>query len=311
MFKDTYVQEAELYLQPEGIFAIPFFVDPLVMYWNRDMFSSAGIANPPSRWSEFPLLASKLSVSDSNANIIKSVASLGEYRNIDNAKAIVSALIMQAGSPITYYEGEILRSSLYLRPEGSILIPSVAALNFFTDYSDPKKSVYSWNRSIPSSKQFFLSGNLATYFGFASEAQDIKEKNPNLNFDVAMLPQILDAQTKVTFGKIYGFAFLRSSVNTQVAFNLISGITSADAVNVLLEHVYVAPARRDVISAGSPDPAREVFNNSALIAKGWLDPDTRGTDQIFQDMVENVTTGRMDVDSSAQKASLELDNLLQ
>src|ERR1035437_8139345 len=57
-YKDTYVQEAELYLQPNGIFALPFFVDPLVMYWNRDIFSSAGIAAPPTKWSEFPLLTS-------------------------------------------------------------------------------------------------------------------------------------------------------------------------------------------------------------------------------------------------------------
>ena len=82
-FKDTFVQESDLYIQPTGIFALPFFVDPLVMYWNRDIFSSAGIAVPPTKWTEFPLLAEKLSQSDGNANIIKSMAPLGEFKNND------------------------------------------------------------------------------------------------------------------------------------------------------------------------------------------------------------------------------------
>ncbi len=30
-FKDTYVQEAEIYIQSAGVFAIPFLVDPMVM----------------------------------------------------------------------------------------------------------------------------------------------------------------------------------------------------------------------------------------------------------------------------------------
>ena len=30
-FLDTYINEAGYYIQPEGIFAIPFFVDPLVI----------------------------------------------------------------------------------------------------------------------------------------------------------------------------------------------------------------------------------------------------------------------------------------
>ena len=56
-FMDTYVQESELYIQPSGIFALPFYVDPLVMYWNRDMFSNVNLAKPPMKWTEFPLLA--------------------------------------------------------------------------------------------------------------------------------------------------------------------------------------------------------------------------------------------------------------
>jgi multiple sugar transport system substrate-binding protein len=311
-FKDTYIQEAEMYIRPEGIFAIPFFVDPIVMYWNRDTLTSAGIANPPKSWSELPLLASALSKSDNNANIIKSAASLGEYRNVNNAKALLSTFIMQAGSSIIVpaTEGKY-KSSLYDKLPTQLFVPAVSALSFYTDYSNPKKSVYSWNRSLPSAKQFFLSGDLALYFGFVSEAKDLAEKNPNLNFDVAMIPQTVNATTKVTFGELYGFAFLKSSPNAVVAYNLISMLTSPDAVKTFLQFYDAAPARRDIIAAGNPDAGKTVFYNSALIAKGWVDPDSKKTDVIFQTMVEDTTTGKSDVDGSVQKASLQIDNLLQ
>jgi ABC-type glycerol-3-phosphate transport system substrate-binding protein len=310
-FQDTFVQESDIYMQPNGIFALPFFIDPLVMYWNRDILSSAAVANPPKAWSELPLLAGKISKSDNNANITRSAVSFGEYSNVNNAKALLSALIMQAGSPIVATtDGVNFNSYLYTKSPTDTAVPAVSALSFFTEYSNPKKSVYSWNRSLPSSKQFFLSGDLALYFGFASEAQDLKDKNPNLNFDVAQIPQIVDTKTKVTFGDIYGFAFLRTSPNIATAYNLVSTLISADAVSELLQFENVAPARRDVIAAGSIDPAKVVFYNSALISRAWVDPDTAKTDQIFKSMVEDISSGRMDVDGSVQKASSGLDNLL-
>jgi ABC-type glycerol-3-phosphate transport system substrate-binding protein len=39
-FKDSYIQQAELYLNPSGIMALPLAIDPLVMYWNRDIFNN-------------------------------------------------------------------------------------------------------------------------------------------------------------------------------------------------------------------------------------------------------------------------------
>ncbi len=312
-FLDTYIQEAEIYIQPSGMFAIPFFVDPMVMYWNKDIFANALIANPPAAWSEFPLLAEKLTKIDQNGNINQSIASFGEYDNINNAKAFLSALIMQAGSPIVSYDSSTgsFISNLYQKLANSSMIPAVSAVQFFTDYSNPKKSVYSWNSSLPLSKNFFLSGNLATYFGFASEAADIADKNPNLNFDVTMMPQTLNATAKTTFGELYGFAFLKSSPNNLAAYNLISVLADSDGVSEFLQVYDAAPARIDLIAAGTPDPQKTVFYNSALIAKGWVDPSIDGTNSIFKGMIRDITTGNLSVDDSVQKADTELNNLFQ
>jgi ABC-type glycerol-3-phosphate transport system substrate-binding protein len=182
-------------------------------------------------------------------------------------------------------------------------------LQFFTDYSNPKNSVYSWNISLPSSKESFLAETLATYFGFGSEYSDIQEKNPNLNFDVAMVPQTADATAKVTFGELYGFAILKTSPNISQALNTLLTLVSANSVSEFLQLDYVAPARKDLLSAGSQDPIKTVIYNSALISKGWIDPDYQKTSQIFQDMVENVTTGRDTVEDSVSNASDQLNSL--
>ena len=310
-FQDTFIQESNLYIQPNGIFALPFFVDPMVMYWNKDLFSSAGIAVPPTKWTEFPLLAQKLSQSDNNANIIKSAVSFGGYKNVDNAEALLSTLIMQAGSPIVSLNNGFLTSQLDSQSSSDIQKPAVSALQFFTDYSNPKKTVYSWNGSLPSSKQSFLSEDLATYFGFASEYQDIKDKNPNLNFDVALMPQVVNTNTKLTFGNLYGFAFLKASNNISVAYSIVSLLVGPDSVSTFLKFMDAAPARLDLLSAGSSDPIKTIFYNSALISKAWIDPDSKQTDQIFQDMVNNVVTGKESIANSVSGASLELNSLLQ
>ncbi len=308
--QDTFVPESDLYLQASGTFALPFAVDPLVMYWNKDLFGSAAIATPPATWAEFPSLADKLTKLDQSGNITQSAVALGEYGNIDNAKAIVSNLILQAGSQIVANDNGSLKSDLYSRSLTDVSVPAVSAMTFYTDYANPQKTVYSWNISLPSSKQSFLAENLAVYFGFASEYGDIKNKNPNLNFDVSMIPQVVGTKNKLTFGELYGFSLVKNSPNIVPAFQLISTLTSAQAEAEFSNVSDFAPARRDLISQGSKDPAKTVFFNSALISEGWLDPDMTKTDQIFKEMIQNITSGRLDVDSSVQNASGELDNLL-
>ena len=43
-FRDAFIEEGELYLTPGGIVALPFSIDPLILYWNRDIFNIEGIA---------------------------------------------------------------------------------------------------------------------------------------------------------------------------------------------------------------------------------------------------------------------------
>jgi len=305
-FKDTFIEEGELFLTQNGILGLPFRVDPLVMYWNRALFADNGIASPPLFWDEFFLLAPRLTKRDQASNILKSFVSLGEYGNVLNGKAILSALIMQTGNPIVA-QGNQGRFSTLSGGSGN----AEAALRFYTEFSNPVKSTYSWNRALPQSRTMFLAGDLALYFGFASELSELRAANPNLNFDVASFPQSRESGTKRTFGNLSAFVIPRTSTVPNAAFSAALVLTGAPALEMLATHTGLPPVRRDLLSRPPTDAYRTIFYASALQADAWLDPNRNETDRVFRAMVEGVTSGRADLRSAIQTAHAELENLLK
>ena len=179
-FRNTFIEAADPYIGSEGILAIPLLADPLVLYWNKDMLSTAGYANPPRYWDEVNGMAQKITKRDDAGQLLKSAVSFGEYRNVTHAKDILATLMLQAGSSITAKDSTgRLRPALAARA-GDRLQAAESALRFYTEFSNPSKKSYSWNRSLPLSLSYFLSGDLGVYFGFASEIYNIISTN-NLN----------------------------------------------------------------------------------------------------------------------------------
>lgn len=311
-FKDTFVEEGELYLGNSGVLALPLGIDPLVMYWNRDIFNTVGVTKPPATWAEINSLIPKMTKKDNTKNITQSTLALGEFRNISNAKAILSALIMQAGSQIVILDTDDQTLISVLNNNfGFSTMPALAALQFYTNFSNPAKTEYSWNRSLPNSLDAFTNGDLALYFGFASEYSKIKDKNPNLNFSVATLPQALEAKIYSTFGNIFGLAILNSSKDLNGTFSVISSLTSAEAYPAWSRIFSISSARRDILGKTEKDAAKTIFNKSAIMSRGWLDPDSTKTSTIFQEMVESYTTSRNSLSGAISTASDRLENILE
>lgn len=309
-FKDTFIEEGELYMTPEGILGLPFTIDPMVLYWNRDILSSAGVSAPPQYWDELFILSPIITQRDQASNIVTSLTALGEYRNVDYAKEILSTLIIQAGNKIVdRRDGKL---EVVLRDQGEFAIaPAEAALRFYTEFSNPVKSVYSWNRALPSSRQSFIAGDLALYIGFASDLVGLRNANPNLNFDVAPLLQSRDSSTKITFGKMSGFAIPRTASNPNTSFFAALALTSQAPLILLAEVTGLPPVRRDLLAERPTDAFRSIFYDSALMAHAWLDPNDEKSGEIFKDMIENVISGRSRLGEAVRIADEELENLLQ
>lgn len=309
IFVNSYIDEGQLFLTPQGSLAIPFSVDPLVMYWNRDLFGGVGLAQPPKFWSEFHDLAPKLYSASAGQQITRSAVAMGAWQNVRHAKAVLSTLFMQTGEFITARN----ESGQFVTTFGTNAAQNSggeSALRFYTEFANPSKVSYSWNRSMPPSDEAFLAGRLAVYFGFASEYQDIGARNPNLRFGVAAMPQLQSGNTRLTYGKILGFAIPRGAANVNGAAMVAQTLTSLQAAQVLLGLGGALPARRDVQVDTSVSAVAQTFVESAFVSRGWYDPNPRATDQIFRDMVDSVVSGRTEPAGAIGAAGQELRELL-
>ncbi len=313
-FQDRFIEEAELYLSNAGILALPLTIDPMVMYWNRDLFSAAGISSVPKTWDEYRLIVPRLTKKDrTGANIVQSALPFGEFRNVDHAKDILSLLILQAGNPITQKLAEQDEKVVsVLKEQFNLDIPPTeAALRFFTEFSNPVKESYTWNRSLPSSQEAFVAGSSAVYVGYASERAELERKNPHLNFDVAQIPQPSGLSRAITFGNMEALAILKSSPNFTASFRAVALLSDTDFVDALSKDLGLPPARRDLLGGTPPDAFAEVFYDAALISRAWLDPAPERTETVFQNMVEVIVSGRSKISEAVSAASVELTRLLR
>ncbi len=309
LYKDTFTEGTELFLSPSGILAIPFSVDPLVMYWNRDLFSAENIAKAPAFWEEFLTIGPKLTKKDGAGNIAQSAFALGEFRNINHAKDILSAFIIQSGNPISIRSQDGKLGSILGARLQSSFSPAEESVRFFTNFSNPSKAFYTWNRSLPSSFDSFISGRLAIYFGYASEITTIREKNPNLNFDVATIPQIRNAKVKSTFGEFSGIAILKNSPNILTAYTALITLTNQNANTLWSSISLQPPVQRNLLSDIPTDSYRSVFYVSALMARAWIDPNPSVTTSLFGGMIESVISGTLRISEAVGDTAVRLNSL--
>lgn len=308
-FKDAFIEGAEIYMAPEGTVALPVYTDPLVMYWNRSMFTAAQLTEPPKYWDEFYNLASLMTNKDGALNISKSAVAFGEYANVTHAKDILIDLAIQSGTPVTVWGNQQVRSVL-MESFGKPTVPAEAAVNFYTEFSNPAKSSYSWNRSLPESVDYFLSGDLGLYFGFASEAGTLQFKNPNLNFDAASVPSSRESGVNASLAQFQALAITKATRVPAAAFAVVSVLTGPEGAKAWSEALKLPPARRALLAQKPGDALLNVFWTSAIRARGWLDPSPGDTDDIFKDMIESITSGRARVGEALSKANTELSELL-
>lgn len=308
-FKDAFIEGTEIYMAPEGALALPVSVDPLVMYWNRSMFTEAKMTEPPKYWDEFYTLANVITKKDGALNISKSAVAFGEFANISHAKEIVLNLAMQAGTPVTRWSGDKVQS-VFADSFDKPIMPAEAAVNFYTEFGNPSKTSYSWNRSLPNSTNYFLGGDLALYFGFASEIGNLQLKNPNLNFDVADVPISREGGVNVSFASFNALAIAKSSKVASAAFSVIAVLSGTDGATAFSKTLKLPPARRNLLSQRQMNAYESVFYDSAIRSKAWLDPSPTETDIIFKTMIESITSGRARIGEAIFKVGRELSSLL-
>ncbi len=311
-FQNSFTENANIFTAPGGgYWGVPFLIDPLVLFNNRTILSSSGIVRPPATWEALTGLVPNVAEFSASRQVTRGLIALGTYDNVRNARGILSTLFLQTNVPVTGYSS----TGMLIADLGSVVSSGVpsgqAVVRFYTQFADPSKVSYTWNVSLPDSQQAFLSGDLALYLGYASEARFLRQANPNLNFDATTVPQPATAQFKTVYGLVYAFMISRGASNPSGAYQVATILSNPDEQAVAAQITGLAPVALTELENIPADPILAVAYASALYAKSWLSPAPAQTDSVFSSMINNVISGRTTLETALSLAERSLTALLQ
>lgn len=308
-YRDTNIDGAQIFLTPEGTIGFPLLIDPLVVYYNKDILAAQNFVTPPRTWNTLLQANTLLTKRTTQGTISQSMIALGETTNVPHYRDILSALFLQTGNTIVTTDkvtGAIQSTLTTGSGLDGAVSPTTQALLFYTNFANPTNSAYSWNRSLPDALQHFLAGRSAFYIGRASELFSIQAQNPNLNFDVMELFQSPAATRSVTYGSFLGVGVMKAAPNFTAAYAALTKMSSPADVDALSKRFSLPPARRDLLLVGQQNPYISVFFKAALATFSWPDQNSTRTKNAFRDMIQKVNSGSTDPQLAIYEASLDL-----
>ena len=308
-YRETFASITSIFLQNNQLYGIPFAIDPLVLYWNRDFFASESIALPPAAWDEFLVDAQKLTKRTETGNLTRSGAAMGLTTNIPGAVDIVSLLTIQGGisiiDPITHAV-----TLAQTRTTNQITTsPTETTLRFYTDFARREKTSYTWNHTFPKPDDAFVREDLFMFLGRASAYAALSQRAPHINIGVSPVPQYSGAPIKIGYGRVLAVAVPLLSEAQATAWRVAAFLADAAQANVIANNLWLAPARRDLLGASHSFPPFSVFYEEALRARTWYDPDPALSQPILTNMIESASAGR-DVHAAVVEASTRLFDLV-
>lgn len=306
LFKTTYVDQAQLFMFPDGVVGFPMFINPMVMYINNDILTSNYVVTPPTTWDELTNLVPSLTRISSSGEITQPMIGMGTYDNVTHADSIIATLLFQSGDPIT----TIVPGSGLIGTTNSQTGTTV--FDFYTGFANPQSDFYSYNTTQINDRDLFISGQSAFYLGFADELSSIRAKNPNLNFDIQMMPVPKEFGKNVIYGQMTGWGISKMSQNKNLAIQVLQIMSGSDFINSILSGTWLAPARRDMLSIlPAGDAIRTLIYKSAIISQGYLNPDVVQTSQVLQSNINQVNNGTISPDVAYTNWVTDMSLLLQ
>jgi multiple sugar transport system substrate-binding protein len=307
-FRDEFVDTVFADLVDRGeIFAMPLYVDTLALYYNKDLLNSAAIGTPPSTWDEFNDAVERLTKLDARGRFTQSGAAIGTARNINRSTDIVMLLMLQSGVSMV---DETKTTAVFSRDVEGRNAGEVA-LQYYTDFTDPLKRVYTWNDDQNYSIDRFVEGKTAMMFNYSYQIPIIREKAPRLNFGIAPMPQISGTDVVVNYANYWAPAVSLGSQFKTEAWKFLLFLASREGVPTYLETAKRPAARRDLIDFQKADLDLGVFATQALSARNWYQVDNGEIERIFADMIDDVNFGRSSVAEALRTAQNKVSVLMQ
>lgn len=236
-----------------SIVGIPLMIDGLGLYYNKDIFSVAN-RTPPKDWEELKKTAQDLTIK-SGGKITRGGIAMGTASNVEHFSEIIALLMLQNGA----------------NPADATSAQALEAINTYMDYST-KLGV--WDATLPNATVAFGKGDVAMMIAPSWRAHEIKAANPNLQFDIAPIPQLPNA-TRTTWASFWAEGVSAQSTQKEGSWLLLKYLSSApvqqkfysDASNVrAFGELY---SRVDLADQIANKPYVGAYIQDAPYAKTW------------------------------------------
>ncbi len=311
--RQNFVEVAETDLiRDSQVYALPLAVDVLALYYNKDLFASAGLALPPATWEELVKIIPRFTRLDSLGNFQRSAVALGTADNVNRAPDILSLLMLQNGTKVfSRDKGRAEFAQRVQDNQGHDFIPGSRALQFYTQFADPGKDIYTWNNRNNNSIDAFASGQVAMMFSYSYLRETLADKAPFLNYAIARVPQIAAADLRVNYANYWAEGVSKQSKNAEVAWKFLKFITDKEVLEKYYEGAPQASSRLDILDNQISDPEIGVFAENALSAKSFYKPDSDAMESIFAQMINDVALRNVGVDIAIRAGAQKVDLLVR
>jgi multiple sugar transport system substrate-binding protein len=274
----------------EKIMGVPVGVDTLALYYNKDLLNAANIPVPPENWAQFSDQVKLLTKLDGQGNITQSAAGIGTAENVERATDLLSLLMIQNGQVMEDDAG--FPAFQKIPPALSRdTPPSFQALEFYTDFANPNKDVYTWNATMPNSLEAFVSGRAAFFFGYSYQYDLIRARAPKLNLGLAKIPQI-EGNPQKNFANYWYWTVAKKSTNQDLAWNFLMQLTQPELLTQVLTKANRPSARKSLLTSQLQDERVGVFASQVLTATSWYrGKDATAMERSFREMITAVVGG--------------------
>lgn len=306
-FQEQFVDVAEKDLVVKGeIYGLPLYVDTLALYYNKGIFNALGVASPPDTWEEFNEIVEKTTKIADNGEIARAGAAIGTAKNINRSIDILSLLMMQSGVPMTDPATGRAKLSYWVNNQDRGQI----ALEYYTDFANPFKRVYTWNQSSFYSIDAFQQGTVAMMFNYAHQIGVLRAKAPRLNFGIAPMPQ-LDLDSPLNYANYWATTVSKFSTVQEEAWKFLVYLHSAEGIIPYLNSAQHPTARRDLVNEQKEELDLGVFAKQALTATSWYQVDNLAMEGILAAMIEEVNLRRKTPSAALDAAESQINLLMQ
>lgn len=298
------------------IYGTAFSVDTLGLYYNKAILADAGVYTPPATWSELQFAVQNITRRNELGLFTRSGISMGHSSysiagKINRAEDILYLLALQQGGSSFKADGSAPLFGNTIIRNGKSVLPTVEALKFYTSFADPNSPNYTWNALSDYSIDAFANGKSAMMINYSYAKNVVKQKNPNLKYDIAPVPQFNLETPAINFANYWGQVVSKQSPNADLAWEFLKFATQKEQLDIYLNASNEPASRKDLLEVQQNNADLSVFAHSTASAKSYFRPFAQEMDKIFGASIDSVIFKNTDPKNAVAQAVRQAQAVIQ